>query len=172
MFLLCSPTSCFIRPKVIGQLTAQLCLGQLFVNGSLFHLTKQKNGLGSILIVCIQNILLLTVCIKSRKPSLPVKQAIIRLKMGFFLGKVRLSDIHCSCVFSSCSCSCSLGVLPSAFFKCKACLIGFRSSDGLDHHETFHFFASRQFRLAFEVCSSSLSISTVKRCPKTFGVFG
>ena len=73
-------------------------------------------------------------------------------------------------VFSS---SLFLGHFPFSFVfsKWNAWSIGFRSGDWFGHCITFHFFALKNYLVAFAVCFGSLSIYTVKRCPVSSEAF-
>lgn len=70
------PLFFFKGPKIIGQLAAQLFHGQVFVIPSLFHSHVNRFVCG----IYIWNLLQLTLYMMSKEVSLPVKQAIIRLK--------------------------------------------------------------------------------------------
>ncbi len=69
-------------PKVMGQLASQLFHGQLCVIPSLFQLqwADKRSRVHFKCAICIWNLLLSTVKMRSKELSLSVKQAIIRLK--------------------------------------------------------------------------------------------
>ena len=69
----------FKGPKVMGQLAAQLFHGQVCVIPSLSHL-QGADERSRVHAICIWNLLLSTLNMRSKELSLSVKQAIIRLK--------------------------------------------------------------------------------------------
>ena len=77
---LCLPL--FKGPKVMGQLAAQLFHGQVCVIPSLSHLqgADTRSRVHFKCAICIWNLLLSTLNMRSKELSLSVKQAIIRLK--------------------------------------------------------------------------------------------
>ena len=72
----------FKGPKVMGQLAAQLFHGQVCVIPSLSHLqgADKRSRVNFKCAICIWNLLLSTLNMRSKELSLSVKQAIIRLK--------------------------------------------------------------------------------------------
>ena len=79
-FYMCLPL--FKGPKVMGQLAAQLFHGQVCVIPSLSHLqgADKRSRVNFKCAICIWNLLLSTLNMRSKELSLSVKQAIIRLK--------------------------------------------------------------------------------------------
>ena len=79
-FYMCLPL--FKGPKVMGQLAAQLFHGQVCVTPLLSHLQGADKGsrVHFKCAICIWNLLLSTLNMRSKELSLSVKQAIIRLK--------------------------------------------------------------------------------------------
>ena len=79
-FYMCLPL--FKGPKVMGQLAAQLLHGQVCVIPSLSHLqgAYKRSRVHFKCAICIWNLLLSTLNMRSKELSLSVKQAIIRLK--------------------------------------------------------------------------------------------
>ena len=72
----------FEGPKVMGQLAAQLFHGQVCVIPSLSHLqgADKRSRVHFKCAICIWNLLLSTLNMRSKQLSLSVKQAIMRLK--------------------------------------------------------------------------------------------
>ena len=72
----------FKGPKVMGQLAAQLFHGQVCVIPSLYHLqgADKRSRVHFKCAICIWNLLLSTLNMRSKELSLSVKQTIIRLK--------------------------------------------------------------------------------------------
>ena len=72
----------FKGPNVMGQLAAQLFHGQVCVIPSLSHLqgADKRSRINFKCSICIWNLLLSTLNMRSKELSLSVKQAIIRLK--------------------------------------------------------------------------------------------
>ena len=79
-FYMCLPL--FKGPKVMEQLAAQLFHGQVCVIPSLSHLqgADKRSRVHFKCAICIWNLLLSTLNMRSKELSLSVKQAIIRLK--------------------------------------------------------------------------------------------
>ena len=79
-FYMCLPL--FKRPKVMGQMAAQLFHGQVCLILSLSHLqgADKRSRVNFKCAICIWNLLLSTLNMRSKELSLSVKQAIIRLK--------------------------------------------------------------------------------------------